>query len=125
MMIGLAIVPALFLLAIPVRAPNVIAIIFVFAGFAWALVNVQAMPLIADLGGRDRIGFYIGLYYVFTMTGQMIGPSVLGLSMDLMGNHGMFVAGAAVYLLGFLLLWIGRRKLGKAPEQIAREVKGI
>ncbi|MBW6463118.1 MAG: MFS transporter [Bacillota bacterium] len=123
MLIGLAIVPAMFLLAIPVRNPNVIAVIFVFAGFAWALVNVQAMPLIADLGGRDRIGFYIGLYYVFTMTGQMIGPSVLGLSMDLMGNHGMFVAGAAVYALGFLLLRAGQKRLGRDPEEIAREVK--
>jgi maltose/moltooligosaccharide transporter len=123
MLIGLAIVPAMFLLAIPVRNPNVIAVIFVFAGFAWALVNVQAMPLIADLGGRDRIGFYIGLYYVFTMTGQMIGPSVLGLSMDLMGNHGMFVAGAVVYALGFLLLRAGQKRLGRDPEEIAREIK--
>jgi maltose/moltooligosaccharide transporter len=123
MLLGLAIVPVTFLLAIPVRNPNVIGIIFVFAGFAWALVNVQAMPLIADLGGRDRIGFYIGLYYVFTMTGQMIGPSVLGLAMDLMGNQGMFIAGAVVYALGFLLLRAGQKRLGKDPEEIARELK--
>ncbi len=123
MLLGLAIVPVLFLIAIPVRNPNVIGGIFVFAGFAWALVNVQAMPLIADLGGRDRIGFYIGLYYVFTMTGQMLGPSVLGLSMDIMGNQGMFIGGAVVYALGFILLRAGRKRLGKDPEQIARESK--
>ncbi len=121
MLIGLAIVPVLFLLAIPVREPLVIMGIFVAAGFAWALVNVQAMPLIADLGGRDRIGFYIGLYYIFTMTGQMVGPFVLGTAMDLLGNQGMFIAGAVVYALGFVLLRAGRKRLPEDPEQLARE----
>ncbi len=121
MLLGLAIVPVMFLVAIPVREPVIIGVIFVFAGFAWALVNVQAMPLIADLGGRDRVGYYIGLYYVFTMFGQMIGPFVLGSAMDLMGNQGMFIAGAAVYTLGFFLLRAGQKNLGADPEEIARK----
>jgi len=120
MLLGLAMVPVLFLGAIPVRDPLIISAIFVVAGFAWALVNVQAMPLIADLGGRDRVGFYIGLYYIFTMFGQMIGPFVLGSAMDLMGNHGMFVAGAVVYALGFVLLRAGYKRLGADPEELAR-----
>ena len=100
-----------------------IGVIFVAAGFAWALVNVQAMPLIADLGGRDRVGFYIGLYYIFTMTGQMVGPFVLGSAMDLLGNQGMFIAGAIVYALGFVLLRAGQKELGRDPEQLAQEVR--
>ncbi len=120
MLIGLAIVPALFLSAIPVREPVIIGVIFVAAGFAWALVNVQAMPLVADLGGRDRVGFYIGLYYIFTMTGQMVGPFVLGSAMDIMGNQGMFIAGAAVYALGFVLLRAGCKRLAADPEELAR-----
>ncbi len=120
MLLGLSIVPVLFLIAIPVRSPVILGAIFVVAGFAWALVNVQAMPLIADLGGRDRVGFYVGLYYIFTMFGQMIGPFVLGSAMDLMGNHGMFVAGAVVYALGFMLLRAGYKRLGADPEELAR-----
>lgn len=121
MLIGLAMVPVLFLVSIPVREPMVIGGIFIVAGFGWALINVQAMPLIADLGGRDRVGYYIGLYYVFTMTGQMIGPSVLGFSMDIMGNEGMFISGAAVYALGFVLLRAGRKRLAADPEKIAHQ----
>ncbi len=120
MLLGLSIVPVLFFVAIPVRNPVILGAIFVVAGFAWALVNVQAMPLIADLGGRDRVGFYVGLYYIFTMFGQMIGPFVLGSAMDLMGNHGMFVAGAVVYALGFVLLRAGYKRLGADPEELAR-----
>ncbi len=121
MLVGLLIVPILFLAAIPVRSITLIGTIFVFAGFGWSLVNVQAMPLIADLGGRDRVGFFIGMYYVFTMTGQMIGPFVLGSAMDLVGNSGMFLAGAFVYLLGFVLLIRGRKLLGYDPSVLAHQ----
>lgn len=121
MLWGLAIVPALFILAIPVREPWLIAGVFVLGGFGWAMVNVQAMPLIADFGGRDRVGFYIGLYYVFTMLGQMIGPATLGLAMDLIGNSGMFIAGAIFFLLGFVLLRAGHKRLGASPEELARQ----
>jgi maltose/moltooligosaccharide transporter len=121
MSLGLLIVPVLFLMAIPVRSTTLIGVIFVFAGFGWSLINVQAMPLIADLGGRDRVGFFIGLYYVFTMTGQMIGPFVLGSAMDLIGNSGMFIAGAFVYLLGFVFLTQGKKRLGYDPQVLAQQ----
>lgn len=123
MLWGMIIMPLLFLSAIPVRDIWIIVGIFVAGGFCWAMINVQAMPLIADFGGVNRIGFYIGLYYVFTMLGQMIGPAILGGAMDLMGNHGMFVAGAAFYFLGFLLLWAGQKRLSADPEELARQAK--
>ena len=124
MLTGLAILPVLFLAAIPVRSPALIAALFVVGGFAWGLVNVQAMPLVADLGGRDRIGFYVGMYYLFTMAGQMLGPAVLGGAMDLLGNQGMFVGGAAAFLGGLGLLRVGQRRLGAAPEELARQQIG-
>ena len=123
MLVGLALLPVLVLAAIPVRSPVVIGVIFVAGGFGWALVNVQAMPLVADLGGRDRVGFYVGLYYIFTMAGQMVGPFVLGSAMDLLGNEGMFIAGAAAVATGFVLLRAGSRRLGKDPEELARQTR--
>ncbi len=121
MLWGLVILPVLFLLAIPVRDPWIISGIFVLGGLGWALVNVQAMPLIADFGGRDRVGFYIGLYYVFTMIGQMIGPFFLRLSMDIIGNKGMFIAGAAFFFLANVMLRTGQKKLGTDPLEMARQ----
>ncbi len=121
MLAGLTILPALFLIAAPVRSVPVIVVLFAFGGFAWGLVNVQAMPLIADLGGRNRIGFFVGLYYLFTMVGQMIGPALLGGSMDLFGDQGMFYGGAAAFVGGFLLLLHGKRLLPADPETLARQ----
>jgi maltose/moltooligosaccharide transporter len=124
MLAGLAILPVLFLAATPVRSAAVIGGLFIVGGFAWGLVNVQAMPLVADLGGRDRIGFYVGMYYLFTMFGQMLGPFILGSAMDLVGNQGMFYAGAAAFIGGFVLLRAGQKALGAAPEDLARRQIG-
>ncbi len=124
MLAGLAILPVLFLAATPVRSATVIGGLFIVGGFAWGLVNVQAMPLVADLGGRDRIGFYVGMYYLFTMFGQMLGPFILGSAMDLVGNQGMFYAGAAAFVGGFVLLRAGQKALGAAPEDLARRKIG-
>lgn len=121
MLVGLSILPVLFLIAAPVRSVAVIVVLFAFGGFAWGLVNVQAMPLIADLGGRNRIGFFVGLYYLFTMIGQMIGPALLGGAMDLVGDQGLFYGGAAAFIGGFVLLLIGKRRLPADPEVLARQ----
>ncbi len=120
MLTGLAILPLLFLAAAPVRSIPVLIGIFVVGGFAWGLVNVQAMPLVADLGGRNRIGFFVGLYYLFTMVGQMLGGPVIGGAMDLFGDQGLFYGGAAAYALGFVLLRRGQQLLPDDPEAIAR-----
>ena len=55
-------------------------IVLFIGGIAWSLVNVQAYPLVADLGGKSRIGFFTGLYYLFSMTSAIIAPAVLGFS---------------------------------------------
>jgi maltose/moltooligosaccharide transporter len=124
MLAGLVALAVLFVIAAPIRSVPAIVAVFLVGGFAWGLVNVQAMPLIADLGGRDRIGFYVGMYYLFTMFGQMIGPFVMGSAMDLFGNDGLFYAGAAAFLAGFVLLRAGRAGLGATPEELARRQLG-
>lgn len=112
MLVGQAILPVLLLVAAVVREPSGVAVVLALSGAAWALFAVPAIALVADLGGRGRLGFFVGLYYVFTMTGQMVGPFVLGSTMDLFGNASMWVAAAIVTLLGFVLLRAGRRELG-------------
>lgn len=120
MLIGLGSIPVIFIIAAPIRNVSVLMVVFVLGGLAWALVNVQAMPLIADLGGRKRIGFYIGMYYLFTMVGQMLGSPIIGGVMDLFGDGAMFYGAAGAYALGFVLLWRGQKLLPASPEELAR-----
>ena len=120
MLTGLAILPVLFLSAAPVRDVRIIVGLFVVGGFAWALVTIQALPLIADLGGRNRIGFYVGMYYLFTMVGNMVGPSIIGAAMDVFGDQGLFYGSAAASAAGFVLLRRGHQLLPAAPEELAQ-----
>lgn len=121
MQAGLVILPVIFLIAPGILEPWIIAALFGVGGLGWALINVQAMPLVADLGGRSAVGFAVGLYYLFTMAGQMIGPSILGTAMDLLGDRGLFFAGAASFIAAFALLTVGWRALPADPTEIARQ----
>ncbi len=125
MLAGLSILPLLFLAAAPVRSVPVIVGLLAVGGMAWGLVNVQAMPLIADLGGRNRIGFFVGLYYLFTMVGQMIGPTFFGIAMDLFGDGAMFYGGATAFIAGFLLLRRGQTLLPADPVELARRERKL
>ncbi|MEX2550567.1 MAG: MFS transporter [Nitriliruptoraceae bacterium] len=120
MLLGLASIPVLFVIAAQIRSVAALMGVFVIGGLAWALVNVQAMPLIADLGGRNRIGFYIGMYYLFTMVGQMLGSPIIGGVMDLFGDGAMFYGAGGAYALGFVLLRRGQKLLPASPEELAR-----
>ncbi len=107
MSIGLAALPVLYLVAVVADRPGHILIILALIGGAWALFAVPAIAAAAELGGADRLGFHIGLYYIFTMTGQMIGPVIVGAAMDLLGNRGMWVAAVLLTLLSLVLLRAG------------------
>lgn len=76
----------------------------VVAGIGWALINVQAYPWIADLGGRNRIGFFTGMYYLFTMSAAVFAPALAGLLMDLFGDRFLFGLAVTAIAVAFVLL---------------------
>jgi maltose/moltooligosaccharide transporter len=121
MRVGMVLVGVLLLVAALVRSPAALAGLFVVAGFGWALINTNAVPLVADLGGRSSIGFFIGLYYLFTMAGQMLGPTLIGAVMDLVGDVGLFPASAAAFAVSSALLVAGWRRLPAEPTRLAAE----
>ncbi|MCC5950389.1 MAG: MFS transporter [Nitriliruptoraceae bacterium] len=98
---------------------NAVAGMLVLGGAAWALFVVPAVALMADLGGRDRIGFVLSLYYVFTMLGQMVGPLLLGAAMDLLGPAGLWIGAGVVTSGGSWLVWRGQRALDADPHELA------
>ena len=53
-----------------------VALVAVLAGFGvgWALLLVPAYPLVADLGGRDRVGVFTGLYYLVGSGAAIVAP---------------------------------------------------
>ncbi len=121
MSIGLILQP-LFFLSIPLlpilmthfpalNEALLLQIILFIGGITWALVNVQAYPLVADLGGKDKIGFFTGLYYLFSMAAAIVAPSILGLMMDLFTHPALFYSSAISFVIAYYLLKKGSRFL--------------
>ncbi len=63
------------------------AIILVLAGFLWAMVNVNSLPLVYDHGDEKRIGAFTGLYYFSSQLAAVLGPTLGGILVDILGDQ--------------------------------------
>ena len=84
--------------------PSLLPIVLFASGLGWALVNVSAYARVADLGGTTRIGFFTGMYYLFSMAGAVLGPGLIGLGMDALGVSALFWGSALTFFLAAGLL---------------------
>ena len=76
-----------------------VALAAVLAGFGigWALLLVPAYPLVADLGGRDRVGVFTGLYYLVGSGAAIVAPGLAGAAMDALGDRALFGVAALAF----------------------------
>ncbi|MCD8511825.1 MAG: MFS transporter [Bacillus sp. (in: Bacteria)] len=131
MLIGLVLLPLIFISipSLPLLssfAPGInqvllLQIVLFVGGVAWAMINVQAYPLVADLGGKSRIGFFTGLYYLFSMASSIVAPGFLGLLMDLFSHPSLFYGAAASFLLAFYYLRKGSNIIRKNKVPVDTE----
>jgi MFS family permease len=87
-----------------------LAAVLAVAGGLWAFVLVPAYPLVADQGGRDRVGTFTGLYYLAGSGAAILAPGVSGAAMDAFGNRALFATAALSLAMGFVLLAAARRR---------------
>ncbi len=74
-----------------------LALLAVMGAF-WALVNINSLPIVYDVGGEKRIGAYTGLYYFASSLAAISGPILAGVMID-MTNHAMIWIFSAVFML--------------------------
>jgi len=63
------------------------AVILILAGFLWAMVNVNSLPLVYDHGDEKRIGAFTGLYYFSSQLAAVLGPTLGGILVDVLGDQ--------------------------------------
>lgn len=76
----------------------------VLTGVFWAFVNVNSLPLVYDHGDERRIGAYTGLYYFSSQLAAVLGPTMGGVTVDLLGDQyrWLFIYGALFMFLALL-----------------------
>ena len=80
-----------------------LGIILLLTGICWALVNVNSLPLVFDLGNEAQIGAYTGLYYMAAQSAAIAGPVLSGVVVEMAGNNYRWLW--AVSALYVLLAW--------------------
>ncbi|MEW6032842.1 MAG: MFS transporter [Bacillota bacterium] len=109
---GLTLLLLVFAAAFGVRSVQVVRVLFLVAGLAWALVNVNAYPTLVEMASDAETGTYTGLYYFFSSAAAVAGPPLMGLLRDLFGYEYLFLY-AGIPLAAALLL-MGRVRGGEA-----------
>ena len=94
-------------------------------GMFWALVNINSLPIVYDVGGEERIGAYTGLYYFASSLAAISGPILAGVMIDFT-NHAMIWLFSAIFMLlaFFTMLRLQEQKQSPstpAPPEIIHE----
>ena len=79
------------------RQPTHLLGLLALMGFFWSLININSLPMVYDLGERERIGAYTGLYYFSSSAAAITGPILAGQLIDLT-SHASVWAFSAVFM---------------------------
>ena len=85
---GLVALAALLLVAyFLIQGAFTFILVLVLAGAFWAMVNVNSLPLVYDYGDERKIGAYTGLYYFASQSAAVLGPTLGGVLVDVLGDQ--------------------------------------
>jgi Na+/melibiose symporter-like transporter len=99
-----------------VRSSTPLLLVLAAMGGFWALVNINSLPMVYDLGGEARIGAYTGLYYFASSAAAIFGPITAGTLVDLAGkNYTVLWLFSAVFM-GVALFLMSRVRTGARPQ---------
>ena len=78
-------------------------------GFFWALVNINSLPMVVRLSGEEKIGTFIGYYYFFSFSSQIVSPILFGFIRDMVGHYRvLFLYACIAFILAALSLFFVR-----------------
>lgn len=78
----------------------------VVGGSSIAMVNINTLPIVLAMGGRDLVGTFTGYYYTATFSAAVTGPILCGLLIGLFKNNYnyLFLFCAIVFSLGLICM---------------------
>ena len=79
----------------------------VVGGAAVGCININTLPLVLAIGGREYVGTFTGYYYTATMSASVTGPILCGLVIGLFKEdyNFMFLFCSAFFALGLLTMF--------------------
>lgn len=95
---------------------RVISLFLMPAGIAWAMININSLPMVVDMTTAARLGTFTGLYYLFSTLSAIVGPNFNGLLVQITNNqYNYIMLFSPIFMLVALVLMLGVRR-GEAQE---------
>ncbi len=86
----------------------VIGLLLMVAGLAWALININSLPMVVDMTDAVHLGTFTGLYYLSSTLAAIVGPNVNGWIIQLSGsNYSATMIAAPFFMLVAFLMMLG------------------
>ena len=82
----------------------ILLIIFALIGIAWAMINVNSLPMVVEMCKESDIGKFTGYYYTCSMAAQIITPILSGVLLQFVGYWTLFPYGALFVALSFFTM---------------------
>jgi MFS family permease len=103
-LVGLAGMFAGLVLGYFIRDTTPLLITLAVMGIFWAFININSFPMVYDLGGKEFIGAYTGLYYFAASAAAITGPILAGQLIDLTDHSRIWIFSAVFILIAGILL---------------------
>jgi maltose/moltooligosaccharide transporter len=114
MILGSLVLAAVVLSSLFIEAYVPIASAFVIGGVAFALISVNALPMVLDMAPTGNEGGYTGLYYFSSQAANIIAPPIAGLLIDGLGYQALMIFCATFFVAS--AAFVSRVKRGEAHE---------
>jgi len=80
-------------------------------GIAWALININSLPMVVDMTTAARLGTFTGLYYLFSTFSAIVGPNLNGLLVQLSGGrYNTIMLTSPLFLIVAFVLMFGVKR---------------
>jgi len=118
-LIGLAGLVVLFLPMIFLANAWAARVCLFLGGFFWAMVNINSLPMVVQLSGEEKVGAFVGYYYFFSFSSQIVSPVLFGFIRDLVGHYKVLFLYACIAFALAAISLIFVRHGEDAPVQVS------
>lgn len=88
-----------------------VSIVLMVAGFSWALININSLPMVVDMTTDAQIGTFTGLYYMASTLAAILGPNLNGWIVSLSGNnYSLMMLFSPLFMLAAFIMMAGVKR---------------
>ena len=109
-LIGIAGLAVMLVYGLLIQNQVMLIVFLVLAGFFWALININSLPMVYDIGGDGRIGAFTGLYYLASNIAAVAGPQIVGGLITLTGDNYRIMFVFSAIFMGLAFVFMARTK---------------